>query len=205
MQPGDVRDTVEKVWEADILPALTEYIAIPAVSVLYDPDWPAHGHVADAVRLISTWCAARPVEGLTMWVHELPGRTPVVVCEIDAFGGGGGGPTSDDAVLLYGHLDKQPPMDGWHDGLGPWSPVRRGDLLYGRGGADDGYSAFAALAALEAVQRAGGRHSRCVLVVEASEESGSPDLPDHVDALSKTIGSPSLAHDLFPRCRQVWD
>jgi acetylornithine deacetylase/succinyl-diaminopimelate desuccinylase-like protein len=198
VQLGDVRDTVEKVWDGDVLPAITDYIAIPAVSVLYDPEWEAHGHVADAVRLISTWCAARPIEGLSMWVQQLPGRTPVVVCEIDAFGSGG--PASDDAVLLYGHLDKQPPMDGWHVGLGPWSPVRRGDLLFGRGGADDGYSAFAALTALEAIQRAGGRHSRCVLVVEASEESGSPDLPDHVDALSTTIGSPSLVVALDSGC-----
>jgi hypothetical protein len=31
-----------------------------------------------------------------------------------------------DTVLLYGHLDKQPEMTGWREGLGPWSPVREG-------------------------------------------------------------------------------
>ena len=30
---------------------------------------------------------------------------------------------SDDVVVLYGHLDKQPEMEGWRDGLGPWTPV----------------------------------------------------------------------------------
>ena len=196
MQPGDVRDTVSRVWDDEILPALTAYIEVPAVSVLYDPGWADHGHVADAVELVRSWCAARPLDGLSVSVRELPGRTPVVVCEVDAFGGG----SDDDPVLLYGHLDKQPPMEGWHDGLGPWTPVRRGDLLYGRGGADDGYSAFAALTALEAIQRSGGRHNRCVLVVEASEESGSPDLPAHVDALARTIGEPSLVVALDSGC-----
>ncbi len=193
-----MRDTVERVWADDILPALAEYIAVPAVSLLFDPEWEAHGHVADAVALIRGWCEQRPIDGLSVWVHELAGRTPVVVCEVDAFGGGGAG--DDDTVLLYGHLDKQPPMDGWHEGLGPWTPVRRGDLLYGRGGADDGYSAFAALTALQAVQQAGGRHARCVLVVEASEESGSPDLPAHVEALADRIGSPSLVVALDSGC-----
>ena len=196
MQPGDVRNTVARTWDDDVLPAVEEYISLPAVSVLYDPSWAEHGHVADAVELVRSWCGVRPLDGLSVSVRELAGRTPVVVCEVDAFGGG----SDDDPVLLYGHLDKQPPMDGWHDGLGPWTPVRRGDLLYGRGGADDGYSAFAALTALEAVQRAGGRHNRCVLVVEASEESGSPDLPAHVDALRDTIGSPSLVVALDSGC-----
>lgn len=193
--------TVARVWEDDILPALADYVALPAVSPAYDPAWQDHGHLADAVDLVRSWCEARPLEGLSVSVHELAGRTPVVVCEVDALpGGGGGDDAGSGAVLLYGHLDKQPPMDGWLEGLGPWSPVRRGDLLYGRGGADDGYAAFAALAALEAVQRAGGRHARCVLLVEASEESGSPDLPAHVDALAPVIGEPSLVVALDSGC-----
>ena len=31
---------------------------------------------------------------------------------------------------LYGHLDKQPEMTGWRDGLGPWTPVLEDDKLY---------------------------------------------------------------------------
>jgi len=145
---------------------------------------------------VRSWCAARPIDGLSVSVHELPGRTPVVVCEVPAFAGA----PPDDAVLLYGHLDKQPPMDGWHEGLDPWIPVRRDERLYGRGGADDGYAAFAALTALEAIQEAGGRHARCVLVVEASEESGSPDLRAHVEALANVVGTPSLVVALDSGC-----
>jgi hypothetical protein len=64
-------------------------------------------------------------------------------------------------------------MVGWRDDLGPWKPVLEGDRLYGRGGADDGYSAFASLLAIEAAQREGLSHARCVVLIEASEESGS--------------------------------
>ena len=46
---------------------------------------------------------------------------------------------------MYGHLDKQPEMDGWDEGMGPWSPVLKEEKLYGRGGADDGYALFASL------------------------------------------------------------
>jgi acetylornithine deacetylase/succinyl-diaminopimelate desuccinylase-like protein len=91
-------------------------------------------------------------------------------------------------------------MEGWLDGLGPFTPVRRGDLLYGRGGGDDGYSGFAALTAIEAVQAAGRPHARCVVLIEASEESGSPHLQAHVDALANRIGAPSLVVCLDSGC-----
>src|SRR5690606_16382403 len=110
----------------------------------------------------------------------------------------------DDTVLLYGHLDKQPPFTGWRDGLGPWEPVVEGPRLYGRGGADDGYSIFAALTAIEAVRAAGGEHGRCVVLVEASEESGSPDLPAHLAALGDRLGTPSLVIALDSWCGD-WD
>ena len=192
-------ETVGRIWEDDILPTLTDYIAIPNVSPAYEADWVAKGHMADAVELVRSWCAARPIDGLTVEVHELEGRTPLILVDIPA-GGAASSAGADDTVLLYGHLDKQPPMTGWLDGLGPWSPVRRDERLYGRGGADDGYAAFAALAAIQAVRAAGGSHARCVLVVEASEESGSPDLPAHVEALGPRLGSPSLVVCLDSGC-----
>jgi acetylornithine deacetylase/succinyl-diaminopimelate desuccinylase-like protein len=187
---------VDRVWEADILPALHEYIAIPNVSKNFDPEWREHGHMMRAVELIRSWCAERTVAGLTIEVHELPGLTPVIVMEIPAFGQGDDG----DTVLLYGHLDKQPEMTGWRADLGPWTPVLEGDRLYGRGGADDGYSAFASVLAIEAAQAAGLSHHRCVVLIEASEESGSPDLPAHLTALADRIGTPSLVLCLDSGC-----
>ena len=103
-------------------------------------------------------------------------------------------------MLLYGHLDKQPEMTGWRDGLGPWKPVIEGDRLYGRGGADDGYAAFASLLAIEAAQASGLATRRCVVLIEASEESGSPDLPAYLEALADRIGTPSLVLCLDSGC-----
>lgn len=187
---------VDDVWSQSILGQLHEYISIPNVSEAFDPEWATHGHMQRAVELIRAWSSERSIIGLTVRVHEIEGRTPVIVMEVPAFGGG----PVDDTVLLYGHLDKQPEMEGWREGLGPWTPVVEGDRLYGRGGADDGYSAFASLAAIEAAQAAGLPHARCVVLIEASEESGSPDLPAHLDALRDVVGSPSLVMCLDSGC-----
>ena len=147
------------------------------------PHGPGHRAVAPVVRGARRGAG---YDGATVEVQELPGRTPLLLVDVPPAGGG----RADDTVLLYGHLDKQPPFSGWREGLGPWEPVIEGDRLYGRGGADDGYSTFAAVTALEAVQAAGGAHGRCLVLIEASEESGSPDLPAHLDALGDRLGSP---------------
>jgi acetylornithine deacetylase/succinyl-diaminopimelate desuccinylase-like protein len=194
-----VADFCTDTWDG-LVPILCDYIAIPNVSEDFDADWRDHGYMAEAVSLISGWCQERSIEAMTVEVVELDGRSPVILVEIPARTGAVGGDTSDDTVLLYGHLDKQPEMEGWREGLGPWTPVLEGDRLYGRGGADDGYAAFAALTAIEAVQRAGGSHARCVLLIEASEESGSPDLPAYIEALADRIGTPSLVICLDSGC-----
>ena len=173
------RAFVQRVWDADIVPTLTEYIRIPAKSPLYDTKWAEHGHIDRAVALITDWARRRKLEGLTIEVVRLDGRTPVILMEVPGTGG--------ETVLLYGHCDKQPEMVGWADDGGPWTPVRRGNRLFGRGAGDDGYAAFAALTAIEALQAQGVPHARCVILIEASEESGSPDLPAYVDKLADRI------------------
>ena len=187
---------IEQIWSHHIEPALHEYIAIPNVSEAFDAKWREHGHMQRAVDLVRNWCEHRPITGLTVEVHELAERTPLIVMEIPAANGG----SDDDPVLLYGHLDKQPEMVGWREGLGPWTPVEQNGRLYGRGGADDGYSAFASLAAIEVAQRLGMAHNRCIVLIEASEESGSPDLPAHLVALRDRIGTPSLVLCLDSGC-----
>jgi acetylornithine deacetylase/succinyl-diaminopimelate desuccinylase-like protein len=194
---------VDVTWDDEIVPALADYIRIPNISPEYDPGWAAAGHMDRAVELVRAWLAGRSVAGMTVEVVRLEGRTPVILCEIPA----SDGVDATDTVLLYGHLDKQPPMDGWREGLAPFEPVREGDLLYGRGGADDGYAAFASLTAVEALRAAGGTHARCVVLIEASEESGSPDLPAYVEHLADRIGTPSLVVCLdswSPDDRRLW-
>ena len=181
MSPNSDRtlDYVQKAWDGEIVPALTEYIRIPAKSPMFDAQWAEAGHIERAVSLITDWARTRKIEGLTLEVVRLPGRTPVILMETPGAGG--------DTVLLYGHCDKQPEMVGWAADGGPWTPVRRGNRLFGRGAGDDGYAAFAALTAIEALQAQGVRHSRCVVLIEASEESGSPDLPAYVEKLAERI------------------
>ena len=199
MDSTRAREFVDGVWESSIVPALTEYIKIPNKSPLFDPEWQAHGFMDQAVTLIEGWCKEQAIEGLTVEVVRLEGRTPLIYMEVPGEG--------DDTVLLYGHLDKQPEMVGWNDGLGPWEPVRDGDKLFGRGGADDGYAAFASLTAIRALKEAGGQHARCVIVIEGCEESGSPDLPFYIDHLADRIGTPSLVVCLDSGCGnydQMW-
>jgi acetylornithine deacetylase/succinyl-diaminopimelate desuccinylase-like protein len=205
--PVEARSYCEHVWEHEILPTLTAYIAIPNKSPAFDAEWHAAGHMERAVSLVADWCRARQLPGLSLDVVRLTDdrgrpRTPLIFMEIPGTGGHG-----DDTVLLYGHLDKQPEMSGWRDGLGPWKPVREGDRLYGRGGADDGYAAFASLAALEVLHAQGLRHARCVVLIEGCEESGSYDLPAYIDHLAPRIGKPSLVVCLDSGCAtydQLW-
>lgn len=184
------------VFRSAVLPALTEYIRIPCKSPAYAPTWQADGHLDQAFRLARDWVAERPVPGLTVEIVHLPGRTPVLLAEVPARPSAEGAGTT----LLYGHLDKQPELFGWRDGLGPWTPVLDGDRLYGRGSGDDGYAVFAALTAIEALLAGGGTHGRCVVLIEGSEESGSPDLPAYVDALAGRIGTPELVVCLDSGC-----
>ncbi|NOK36249.1 M20/M25/M40 family metallo-hydrolase [Corallococcus exercitus] len=197
----------ERIWEQEILPALERYIRIPNKSPSFDPDWVKTGHMEKAVQLISDWCRAQTAHlpGLTVEVVRLKtadgkDRTPVIYMEVP-------GTRADDTVLLYGHLDKQPEMTGWREGLTPWTPVREGDKLYGRGGADDGYSAFASLSALRLLKEQNVPHARCAIVIEACEESGSYDLPAYIEALAPRIGKPSLVVCLDSGCAnydQLW-
>jgi acetylornithine deacetylase/succinyl-diaminopimelate desuccinylase-like protein len=188
LDAAQIRTSVDARWDRDVLGPLQDYIRIPNVSPAFDPQWEANGHMAAATALVRDWCRSRPIDHMAVEVLEVPGRTPIVLCEIPATDPA----LADDTVLLYGHLDKQPEMSGWRDDLGPWEPVVEGDLLYGRGGADDGYAVFAAFSAIEALRDAGGSHARLLVLIEASEESGSPDLPAHLDALGDRLGQVSL-------------
>ncbi len=195
---------VNTKWDEEIVPELERYIAIPNKSPAFDPDWQAHGYMDEAVASIEAWCRAQPIEGLGVEVVRIEGRTPVIYMEIPATGAY---TESDDCVLLYGHLDKQPEMTGWREDLGPWKPVIENDRLYGRGGADDGYAAFASLLAIDALRRFGGEHVRCAVLIEGCEESGSFDLPYYIEALADRIGSPSLVVCLDSGCGnydQLW-
>ena len=192
-------DYINALWNESILPSLAEYVAIPNKSPMFDADWEANGYMEDAVKHMLAWVEAQNVAGLTSEVHRLPGRTPTILLTIEGH--------NDDTVLIYGHLDKQPEFNGWEDGLGPWLPVFRDDKLYGRGGADDGYAIYSAIAAIKSLQEQQLPYPRIVVLIEASEESGSPDLPFYMDQLEDQIGKASLVIALDSTCGnydQLW-
>ncbi|WP_424183531.1 M20/M25/M40 family metallo-hydrolase [Actinokineospora sp. G85] len=188
MDNAAANETIDRLWDAEILPSLTEFVAIPALSPAFDPAWASAGHLDAAVEHLRAWITGRGVEGAEVEVVRLPERTPLLLVDVPATPGA----PDTGTALLYGHLDKQPPVGGWSEGLGPWTPVLRDGRLYGRGSADDGYAGYAATAAIEAVRAAGGAHGRCVLILETGEESGSPDLPAYLDHLADRLGTVSL-------------
>jgi acetylornithine deacetylase/succinyl-diaminopimelate desuccinylase-like protein len=192
-------DYVDGIWDRSIIPELVEYIRIPNKSPAFDPEWQAHGYMDEVVARFVAFAETQPIPGLSIEVVRLAGRTPLIFIDI---------PGSIPAtVLLYGHLDKQPEMSGWRADLGPWLPVMEGDRLYGRGGADDGYAMFAALSAIAALHHDEVPHARCVVLIEACEESGSFDLPAYMEALTPRIGEPELVICLDSGCgnyEQMW-
>ncbi|HET7586682.1 MAG TPA: M20 family metallopeptidase [Gammaproteobacteria bacterium] len=199
MNTDKLQQFVNSQWDDSILPVLQDYVRIPNKSPTFDPDWAEHGHMDRAVELAENWCRDQGFSDAQLEIMRLPGRTPLLFMEIPG--------DSDDTVLLYGHLDKQPEFSGWEPGLEPWKPVIRGDKLYGRGGADDGYAVFASLTALRALREQNIPHSRCVVVIECCEESGSDDLPHYIDALGDRIGNVSLVVCLDAECGnydQLW-
>ena len=196
---------IEHIWEDDILPVLTDYIRIPNKSPHFDPDWEAHGHMERAVAMFEAWARKKlaTIPGAELEVVRLKGRTPLIFMEIP----GTAPKDNKSTVLLYGHLDKQPEMKGWAEGTGPWTPVFKDDKLFGRGGADDGYAMFASLAAILKLREEKTPHARCVICIEACEESGSYDLPAYIDHLAPRIGTPDLVVCLDSGCGnydQLW-
>ncbi len=179
-------------WDNDITAQLQNYIAIPAKSLMFEPDWAQKGLLETVARNAAAWVEAQNVPGLTVELIRLTHadgspRTPVVFFEVAATA-----PQSEDTILMYGHLDKQPEFNGWRPDLGPWTPKIIDNKLYGRGGADDGYAVYASIAAVQALKAQGQPHPRIVGLVETGEESGSPDLPHYIGALKSRLGQVSL-------------
>jgi acetylornithine deacetylase/succinyl-diaminopimelate desuccinylase-like protein len=191
--PADILDAakvlsqVSAQWDGDIVQQISDYIAIPAKSPGFDADWKAHGYIDTVMRNAAAWVEAQKIEGLTLEVIRLEGRTPVLFFEIPATRA-----DSAQTVLMYGHLDKQPEFTGWRSDLGPWTPKYQDGKLYGRGGADDGYAVYASIAAVQALKAQNVPHPRIVGLIETCEESGSYDLLPYVDALRKRLGDVAL-------------
>ncbi len=184
MNPEDLKKHIHDFWDSEIVPTLVNYIKIPNKSPSFDPDWEMHGHMDKVLNLASDWTEKNKPFDSEMIIKKSPGRTPLLLLDIPG--------SKEGNILMYGHLDKQPEMEGWNDDLGPWKPVIKNEKLYGRGGADDGYALFASIASINAIKEQKIGHPRILVLIEFSEESGSPDLPHYMDLCSDIIGTPDL-------------
>ncbi|MGX5728971.1 M20/M25/M40 family metallo-hydrolase [Pseudoxanthomonas beigongshangi] len=201
MDYSQLQDFIEEAWSSQVMPALLAYMKIPCESPAFDPRWRDTGHIVRAAELMRDWAGGqlKGVPGASVEILRLGTRTPVVLIDIP---GDGRAP-----CLIYGHLDKQPPMEGWTNDRSAWNPSREGDRLYGRGGADDGYAIFSAVTAIRALQEQGASLPRCLILIEACEESGSGDLPAYIDHLAGRIGTPVIVMALDAGCGnydQLW-
>jgi len=199
LDPTPALRFVDNFWEDRILPTLRDYIGIPNQSPCFDADWEDKGYMDDAMGLVKAWCEKQAPRNVEVTLHTCAGRTPLLLVDIPG--------RLPGQALLYGHLDKQPSGSGWREGLSAWSPVREGDLLYGRGAADDGYAVFACIGAITLLETQGIPFPRCVLLIECSEESGSQDLAYYLDRLQDRIGTPDLVVCLDSGCgnyEQLW-
>jgi acetylornithine deacetylase/succinyl-diaminopimelate desuccinylase-like protein len=190
---------IAKTWDDSIVERLIAYVRIPNKSPMFDAHWERNGHMEAAVMLMAEWCRAQPLPGARVEVRRIAGRTPLLLVDVPG--------ELPGCTLLYGHLDKQPEFTGWLPGLGPWEPVLRDGKLYGRGAADDGYAVFSSITAIAALKQQQVRLPRCVVLIEACEESGSIDLPAHLAAIGDALGEPSLVVCLDAECgnyEQVW-
>ena len=184
MNNTQLQNTINTFWDENIIPPLIDYIKIPNKSPSFDSEWKSNGHMDRVLVLASEWAKTHLPENATLTVKETDGRTPLILVDIPG--------DRDGNILMYGHLDKQPEMEGWNEGLGPWTPVIKDEKLYGRGGADDGYALFASLCAVKALKEQSATLPRLLILIEFCEESGSPDLPYYMNLCADVIGTPDL-------------
>ena len=186
MQNSVLETLIERHWEDDTLDALIDFVRLPAKSPAFDADWEMHGFLKAACQKAALWGEKRFPDG-KFEVLEAPGKTPCLFFDIPALGN-----ASKQTAFFYGHLDKQPEAAGWTKNRAPFKPVIEDGRLYGRGCADDGYSVYAALTAVKALEEAGLEHPRCCGLIETREESSSEDLPYWLAAVAPRCGKVGL-------------
>ena len=184
MNKEKLQKDIDSFWDDEILPTLIEYIKIPNKSPAFDSNWEKAGHMEKVLQLAKSWVEKHKPDGSILHIKRIKNRPPLLMLEVPG--------DRDGNILMYGHLDKQPEMEGWKDGYGPWSPVMKGEKLYGRGGADDGYALFASLGIIKSLMEQGASLPRIIILIEFCEESGSPDLPYYIKECQEIIGPVDL-------------
>lgn len=193
-------ENADRIWEESILPSLSEFIEIHALSPMFEPNWDELGELQATLDLFCSWLDNQGLQGMSYNVHRIANHSPVLLVTIEGTGSG--------EVLFYSHLDKQPSRPHlWSEGLHPLKAVRREPFLYGRGSVDDGYGGYLCVTAIRLLQEAGIPHPKATFLIETCEESGSYDLPPYLDELTEKLGNPDLVVVLDsggPSYEHIW-
>lgn len=181
-----LRSEIEEAWSTHALEELKKFVSLPAKNQVFDPSWKENGFLMQALKNARRY-GLSCFPDATFEILEIEGATPALFIDIPAQGGHDGRP-----AFFYGHFDKQPEMDGWSDGLGPFNPVVRGGRLYGRGACDDGYSFYSALSSVLALRRTNTPHPRITGLFETDEETGSSFYDQYLEMVKEKIGDPAV-------------
>ncbi|CAD8049818.1 unnamed protein product [Paramecium sonneborni] len=186
----------------DALPKLIEILKIPSQSRMFDPEYLTNGLLLRTAQEFRDYILGANLKNVKVELLEDEGYSPFLFVEIDGSDG-----QTDGTVLFYGHMDKQPPFNGWKEGLSAYEPKIVDDKLYARGGADDHYSVLGAVIAIRTIQELGLKHPRIVMTFEADEESGSAHIDHYLAKLKEKIGDVDLVVCLDSGCgnyEQLW-
>ena len=105
MNSQQLQNDLDLFWDQEIVPTLEEYIKIPNKSPAFDPNWESAGHMDKVLNLAKNWAEKHRPKNSILHIKRLKGRTPLIMLEIPG--------EREGNVLMYGHLDKQPEMEGW--------------------------------------------------------------------------------------------
>jgi len=155
---------------ADWLAEISEIIRIPSVSA--DP-----AHAADVRRAAEWVCDFVRAAGGECELVETDAQ-PLAVGEIRASRDAENAPT----VLVYGHVDVQPPapLDQWESP--PYEATARGEWLVGRGVADDKGNLYLLLKAAALLAAEGALPVNVRVACDAEEEIGGHSIVDFLAA-----------------------
>ena len=106
---------VSENFDEYFIKPLSDFVRIPNLSPLFDTEFHTNGLIHDAVNHVKEYAESLQIEGLKVNIYKEEGIPPMAVLVYEG--------TGSPNVMIYGHLDKQPHMDGWREGTGPISPA----------------------------------------------------------------------------------
>lgn len=192
LKTDNLLDQISEDFDRQALPSLKEFVRIDNLSPAFDPGAHRKEKTFSAVSHVKEWIGRHTPDGTSIQVLTKVEESPLLLVDVPGTGAG--------TVMIYGHLDKQPPMTGWRNGLHPYKPVIEGTKMYGRGAVDDGYAPYSSILAINQLRRHDLDHPRCILVLETSEESNSIHLEPYFPDIMKLIGTPDLVICLDSAC-----